>query len=121
MANILAVDDDAKMTRMISLCLTPQGHNIRTAHHGREALEILQEFDAQLIISDIIMPVMDGPSFVQQAWENAGGPHIPVIFLTGIITEDEERLQPSLGGKRFFLAKPFKPAKLQQLVAEALG
>ena len=57
---ILVVDDDPAICQMLSLGLTNEGYEVKTAENGEVALQIIPEFEPHIIILDIMMPVMDG-------------------------------------------------------------
>ncbi|AFM11791.1 response regulator [Turneriella parva] len=121
MARILIVDDDAKITQMLELCLRPKNHEIVIAADGQIALKKALEKKPQLIIADIMMPNMDGPTFISNLWEELNDRSIPVIFLSGLISKAEQKAQNELFGNQFFLAKPFSAAELNVLVERALA
>ena len=60
MANILVCDDDKEIVEAISIYLSQEGYQIFKAYNGREAIEVLQKEDIQLLLIDIMMPEMDG-------------------------------------------------------------
>ena len=60
MSNILIVDDEQSYRQILSLVFEGDGHNVRMASNGREALEMLRDEPADVVISDIRMPDMDG-------------------------------------------------------------
>ncbi|MFZ5628892.1 MAG: response regulator [Spirochaetota bacterium] len=120
MARILVVDDDPKITRMIELILAPKNHEIVTAADGKIALKKALDRRPDLIIADIIMPNLDGPSFISELWEKMNDRTIPVIFLTGLISKEEEKTQNQLIGSQFFIAKPFTAAELNLVIEKAL-
>lgn len=121
MAQILVVDDDPYIPKLVELYLRQQNHKFHMASNGEQALALALQILPDLIISDIVMPVMDGPTFVAEFWERSGDRHVPVIFFTGLITKEEEQMQREVLGNRFFLAKPFTAEQLGDLVAQALG
>ena len=66
MSNILIVDDEQSYRQLLSLVFEGDGHLIRTAANGREALELLQAEPADIVISDVRMPDMDGIAFYRR-------------------------------------------------------
>lgn len=120
MKKILVVDDDQQLTKLIEMSLTPHGFKIFTANDGKEALNKALQNPPDLIIADIMMPHMDGPTFISELWEKLDNRSIPVIYLTGLISKAEENMQRDLIGSQFFLAKPFSPSHLKSLVAQVL-
>jgi two-component system sensor histidine kinase/response regulator len=104
---ILLVEDELNLRETITELLIYQNYNVKTANNGQEALEILNNWIPDLIISDIMMPIMDG-HMLHETIRNK--PHlsiIPFIFLTAKKGEDEMR-KCMLNGVDDFLVKPFK-------------
>jgi len=79
--NILVVDDEPLVRRSLSEFLTLEGYCVSTASNGREALEILKSYTADIVITDIKMPELTGIQLLQQIRLNY--PDIAVIFITG--------------------------------------
>jgi two-component system sensor kinase len=104
---ILLVEDELNLRETITELLIYQNYDVKTANNGREALEILNNWIPDLIISDIMMPIMDG-YMLHETIRNK--PHlsiIPFIFLTAK-KEDIEMRKCMLNGADDFLVKPFK-------------
>lgn len=116
---ILLVEDEAAVRVFSARALTNKGYRVLEARGGEEALEILEKEGAaiDLIISDVVMPGMDGPTLVRQAL--ASKPDAKVIFISGY-TEDRFREQLKEGEVVHFLAKPFSLKQLAGKVKEVL-
>lgn len=67
MATIMVVDDEAQMRKLVRLMLTGNGYAVVEASTGKEALKYLEEGDVDLLITDIVMPDMDGLELIQEA------------------------------------------------------
>ena len=80
MSNILIVDDEQSYRQLLSLVFEGDGHSIRTASNGREALALLQQDAADVIISDVKMPDMDGIEMLRSVRETH--PDLGVILMT---------------------------------------
>jgi two-component system, OmpR family, response regulator MprA len=80
MADILIVDDEPSITLALSMILTDEGYSIRTAANGAEARELLKHGAVDLIVSDVMMPVVDGITFVQEL--RGRGDHTPVVLMS---------------------------------------
>ncbi len=112
---LLVVDDDQEVAQYIKNELS-DWYKIDTATNGREALKILlTNDDYDLVISDVIMPEMDGLSFLKQLKTNTQISDIPVILLTSK-TEVSDRLEGLKKGADAYLAKPFNMEELHILV-----
>ena len=83
---ILLIDDDDDVRSSIQACLSARDHEVRSYVTAREGLAILEFFEADLVISDIQMPGMDGIELLTQIRES--NPDLPVILLTSELTVD---------------------------------
>lgn len=118
-ARVLVVDDDPWILRMVSATLEKRSYVVDTARDGKQALARAQSNPPDVIVTDVMMPVMDGWSFVQQLRAIPHLAPIPVIFLTAL-GKDEARLR-SLGlTPNDFLSKPFRFEELDRRVSTAL-
>ena len=110
---ILLVEDEAMVRSVAERALSRQGYRVLTATNGEEALEqIAGGEQIDLLISDVVMPTMDGPTLVRHARERM--PDVPVLFMSGYA---EEQLRRSIDiASVAFLPKPFS---IQQLCAAA--
>jgi two-component system sensor kinase len=112
---ILIVDDEVGLRETISELLIFSNYSVMTAENGQEALEILDYWTPDLIISDIMMPVMDGYLFQEIVNGNELLNHIPFIFLTAK-TDASEMEKSILNGVDLFLTKPFKIEELIKII-----
>jgi two-component system, cell cycle sensor histidine kinase and response regulator CckA len=120
MASILVVDDNTENLLILQTILGSRGHGVRTAANGREALEKARALPPELVISDILMPVMDGFSLCRQWRADPVLAAVPFIFYTATYTDPrDEELALSLGAD-LFLVKPQDPEILLRHVQEVL-
>lgn len=103
MFKVLIVEDDAELSQLFQKVLMKHGYQVRNALNGQEALEVLDKEYIDLIISDIMMPVMDGYELVSQL--RAAGYQIPVLMITAKSTFDDMR-QGFLSGSDDYMVKP---------------
>lgn len=120
MAHILVIDDDPVLRRVITLVLEQAGHTVLRCENGRKAIDFLAHDRADLLITDIIMPEMDGVETVRAARKLQ--PDLPILAISGGGSFDPADY---LGIARVFgatdiLPKPFKPADLAARVATLL-
>ena len=104
MPNILIVDDEQSYRQLLSLVFETDGNKIRTAMNGRQALELLQEEPADVIISDVKMPDMDGIELLRSLRETQ--PDIGVVLMTAFASVETAREAFKLGADDF-ITKPF--------------
>lgn len=116
-ATILIVDDDPDILRLIDMRLQSAGYHTIKANHGAEALSILTSQRPNLVITDLLMPELDGMALMEQIHQRH--PTLPVIILTahGTITD---AVAATHQGAFSFLSKPFESQVLLQQVANAL-
>ena len=116
---ILVVEDEDPVRMFASRALTNKGYNVLEAASGEAGLEILKTHDGKidLLISDVIMPSMDGPTLVKEARKDL--PDLPVIFVSGYA---EDVFRKNLEAEDFqFLPKPFSLNDLAEQVKSILG
>ncbi|MBN1582311.1 MAG: response regulator [Anaerolineae bacterium] len=107
MTLILVVDDEQELCEGICDILELEGYQTRGAHNGQDALEVMRELVPDLIISDIMMPKMDGYAFYEAVRQNDNWLAIPFIFLTAKDQRADVRRGKQLGADDY-LTKPFE-------------
>ncbi len=117
MANILIVDDEQSYRQLLSLVFEEQGNDIRTAMNGRQALELLAEQPADVIISDVKMPDMDGIEMLRTVRETL--PDLGVVLMTAFASVETAREAFKLGADDF-IQKPFDVEELKLIVKKTL-
>ncbi len=103
--NILIVEDDLDLNHFICEKLSAD-FNVKKALNGKEALEILEDYAADLILTDVLMPEMDGFELVRNLQKNSKFREIPTIFLTAKILAEDEAKGLKLGAVDY-ISKPF--------------
>lgn len=114
---ILVVDDDPDILEALSEILEAEGFEIRRARNGKEALERLEPDPPQLILLDLMMPVMDGWEFAQRMRQRPALSSIPIIVLSADRNVGSKALDIGAVGH---LAKPFELNDLLEMVRRAL-
>lgn len=104
-ANILVVEDNRDMRAYIVSILSGEYHLLE-AGDGEEALQILQKHNVDLIVSDLMMPVMDGMELSRRVKENLSTSHIPFLMLTAISSDVQEKKSFEIGVDEY-MCKPF--------------
>ena len=114
---ILLVDDDALIVELLEARLASQGYEIATAADGEKAYALVKTFRPQLIICDVVMPRVDGPSFCKRlrAENNA----VPFLFLTAK-GQARDKVQSLLAGADDYVVKPFDPGELLARISAIL-
>jgi CheY-like chemotaxis protein len=117
MATILVVDDEFGIGELLEALLEDDGHRVLTAMNGRHALERIAEAKPDLVISDLMMPVMDGAALLTAMRENAELRSTPFALMCAL---PETSIADRVSGYDAFLRKPFKLAEISRLVAKLL-
>src|SRR5256714_1706523 len=117
MANLLIVDDEPGMRQLLSPVFGRGGHNVRAAENGAKALELLRAEPADLIISDVRMPDMNGIELLRKVREFL--PEVSVVMMTAFATVETAREAFKLGADDF-IQKPFDVDELKLIVEKAL-
>ncbi|MEW4371050.1 response regulator transcription factor [Paenibacillus kandeliae] len=116
MAKVIIADDDPHIAELVSLILQQQGLLVRTAVDGKQALLLMDEDPADLVILDIMMPEIDGWELCRQLREQYD---IPLLMLTAK-GETGDKVRGFELGTDDYLVKPFEPAELQVRVKALL-
>jgi CheY-like chemotaxis protein len=113
---ILAVDDSEVNLRLLGTLLQNEGHEIVSAFNGSEALEKLQAEAVDLIVSDILMPVMDGFQLCKECKKDDKTRQIPFVFYSGTYTDSkDEAFALSLGAQRF-IPRPMESKRFLAII-----
>ena len=117
---ILIVEDVQNILELLSITLRFKGYPVITARNGEEALEMIAKERPALIITDILMPKMDGYAFVQKLRTDIKTHDIPIIFLSATyVTQEDRAFALSLGASRF-IEKPIDTEDFLLTIAELL-
>lgn len=103
---LLLVEDNLEFRRMMADELSEESYNIIEANNGMEALEQLKKENIDLVISDIMMPQMDGLELCRRIKTDIELSHLPIIFLTAK-SGDENQLEGYKMGADYYIVKPF--------------
>lgn len=109
MTSILIVEDDAHMLEMISLVLRCEGYHVRGAVNGKEALAEMESSPADMVVLDVMMPVMDGWDLCSEL--RLLYPELPIIMIT-VKHETSQKVKGFGLGADDYLVKPFDPQEL---------
>ena len=111
MGNILVVDDDEDSRRLLSHLLERRGYSVVSADGGRAALDAVGENDLDVVLLDVMMPVMDGFAVCRELKKAPGTSKLPIILLTA--RDDMETRATGMNlGVSDFLAKPVNKEEL---------
>ena len=116
MYNILIVDDDRDIVNALKIYLSDPQYRLFEAFDGRQALEIMDGEEMQLVLMDIMMPKLDGISAMVRLREKS---NVPVILLTAK-SEDSDKILGLTVGADDYITKPFNPAEVTARVRSQL-
>ena len=117
---ILVVEDVPNVLELIEVTLRFKGYHVVSAHNGVEGLQQVENTNPALIITDILMPQMDGYAFVHNLRLNPATRNVPVIFLSATyVTPEDKDFAMSLGATRF-MEKPIDTEDFLLTIAEIL-
>ena len=116
---LLLIDDDPNLILLVKDYLEFRGYKVITAANGREALEILEQQIPDMIICDVMMPEMDGYTFVENVRQEQKTSSIPVLFLSAK-GQSQDRVKGLNIGADVYMVKPFEPEELVAQVDAAL-
>jgi two-component system chemotaxis response regulator CheY len=120
MKTVLSVDDSASMRQMVKLTLTSAGYAVTEAANGAEGLAKAKTAPADMVVTDLNMPVMDGLSLIRELRQLPAYRGVPIIFLT---TESDAgvKQQAKEAGATGWITKPFKQEQLVAVARKLLG
>lgn len=117
---VLIVDDRAEDRRLLRVVLERMGHRVVEAANGEQAFELARSAMPDLVMSDILMPVMDGFTLCRKLQEDDALRRIPFVFVTATYAEQRYQEFASQVGAARVLLKPFKAQALRDIVEEIL-
>jgi len=117
---IMVVDDEEAALDLAQVKLNELGYDVIKATNGRDCLKIAETEKPDLILLDIMMPELDGGNTAQLLLDNPKTKDIPVIFLTSLISPEEELKDLGEIKGRLFVAKPLDSQRLSAAIKKAL-
>ena len=118
MRTVLVVDDEFGVAEVIEAILEEDGYRVLTAVNGRQGLARLAEYKPDLVLLDLMMPILDGPSMLRAMKADPAFRDIPVVMMSSL---DPRSVDAQCDGYVAFLRKPFRAAAITDLVARVLG
>ncbi|WP_046865546.1 response regulator [Microvirga massiliensis] len=118
MKTVLVVDDEFSIALLLAAVLEDEGYRVITAANGRQALERMAETKPDLIISDFMMPIMDGAALGRAVRAHPTYRNIPMIMTSGL---PENAIHEQFDGYSAYLRKPFFEPALLKVLSEVLG
>jgi len=117
---ILVVDDEPDVLLIVKTGMQAEGYDVVTASNGLDALAMVKEEKPDVVILDVMMPLMDGFEVLAKLKEDDATAAVPVIMLTGL--SERSKIQKALiSGIHFYVVKPFEFEELIQKVRTVLN
>lgn len=120
MARVLVVEDDHDLNKAYSIILRHEGHEVVEAFDGKEALKKLGKFEPDLILLDLLMPIMGGLEFLQQSDLPSKHKGVKVLIFTNMENSPEVTAAYKLGAHRCIIKSWTAPHNLAHVVNETL-
>jgi two-component system, chemotaxis family, chemotaxis protein CheY len=117
---ILTVDDSASIRQMVSFTLKNEGYQVVEAVDGVDALSKLQDNPADMVLTDLHMPNMNGIELIKKVRSDPAYKFIPIVFLT-TESQGDKKQEGKAAGATGWIVKPFKPEQLVGVVKKVLG
>lgn len=115
------VEDEYDLRLLYKLKLENEGFAVATANDGQEGLEVIQKFKPDIILLDLMMPVMDGAEMLARLRAEEWGSDMRVIILTNISKDEAPQALRLLHVDRYVVKAHFTPAQVVGIVREVLG
>ena len=112
---VLIVEDEWAIADWLEVLLSENGYNVLVASNGREALDILHRETPDLVLTDFMMPFVDGAGLIAAMQEKPATRDIPVVEMTSLL---ESVVRDRVVGYRAYLRKPFREADLMKVIGE---
>lgn len=121
MARILIIEDDGDLQQLLSLCLNQEGYEVHYAFNGKEGYDKMLQLQPDLVILDLMMPVLNGVEVIRLVTANTLVKDIPLVVMTAH-GDKTEMLESSIKaqGVRAYLRKPFELSEFKALTRRML-
>ena len=118
---VLVVEDDFDIQAVVRMALElVGGYTVEICSGGQEALQVVEAFQPDLILLDVMMPDMDGPTVLEQLRARPVTAELPIVFMTAKAQAHEVAAYRAMGA-RDVISKPFDPMKLSAQLANIYG
>ena len=117
MRTVLVVEDEWAIADWLDALLVEEGYHVVVASNGKRAVEILRDQKPDLILTDFMMPIMDGPALLQAIAADAAMAGVPIVVMSSL---PEATVVERCKGYRAFIRKPFREAELLQTLSRLL-
>jgi CheY-like chemotaxis protein len=120
MANILLIDDDPVLLKLYSTRLAADGHQVHNAVHGEAALEVLKTFKPELIVLDLLMPKLNGFSFLERINQFPEFANVVKIVFSSVVNDEQIARLQNLGVSKYLNKTDTTPTQLVEVIKSFL-
>ncbi len=121
MPKVAIVEDDQAISQMYRFKFEADGYNVETAGNGKDGLEMAKEFNPDIILLDLMMPVMTGEEMLNKLRESSWGKDIKVIILTNMGEQEIPDSVKKLGVSGVILKADMTPRQVEEVVKKHLN
>ena len=118
---VLIVEDDNFVSEVYSTKLLEMGHEVQIAQNGEEGLALIEKSKPDLVLLDILMPVMGGIELLEELKKKVEWKSIPIILLTNVGEKESIQKARNLGVQDYLIKSHFTPAEVIEKIESILG
>ncbi len=118
---VAIIEDDIAISQMYRLKFETEGYDVETANNGKVGLELVQEFSPDIILLDLMMPIMTGDEMLAELRKKSWGKKVPVIILTNMGEEEAPAALKRLGVHSYIVKAEMTPRQVAERVKLALS
>lgn len=120
MSKILIVEDDTFISRMYEAKLNNLGYDVKIAENGQDGLQIVKEWLPDLILLDLILPILDGFEVLKELKADINFKNIPIIILSNLDQKENIEKGISLGADDYIIKAQFTPSEVVEKIEKCL-
>ena len=120
MAKILLVEDDKILSNMYQIKLSHAGYEIQTAENGEDGLKLMKSFHPDIVLMDLMMPIMDGFEALKKAKADPEIKDIPIIILTNLSQKEDAEKTLKTGAIDFIIKSDLTPTQVLEKIKSHL-
>jgi len=121
MKKIVIADDDRSIVKLLSTLLKSEGYELKTAFDGATALKLIKEFKPDLVLIDVMMPIIDGYHVCKALSEGEQYDPVPIIIIMTVRKEEWDKRISQFAGADAFIEKPFGTGDVLKKIREFIG
>ena len=118
---VLVVEDEPILSMALSIELSSKGYTVFTADNGEEGLKAIRKDKPEVVLLDLLMPVMDGFQVLEELKKDKSFSHLKVVVLTNLGQEEDEKKAKELGANHFFVKSATELSYLSKLVDKLIA